>query len=516
MCNHCVKMASKQPFNFRKGNLAGFPSLEINPSDVNGSWKRFMTQFRLQVKYMTMISGTTKVKNETTGQDEDINVFDDGLKCIALLTAIGSEGQSVLLSKGFRIDKDDFVLNYADAIQALESHYGREESLNVRIHKMINARQDVGEDNRDFLRRLESMGRNLEIFYNETSVDKVREKFTEVMAVNGLRDLKLRKELLAMPNLNWATLNVILSSRGTAEDAESKLENAQASASKPVVTQHVAHTGFQGPNYPQGRRSRIDSRDDYRDSNRNRFHSRDRDSYRHQSRDRDSYRHQSRDRDSYRHQSRDRDSNRNRFNSRDRDSSRNRFYRDQPKYHDHSSSRHDYRNSSRDRYHNRDNFSHRSRRDSHSFDSYHGRNDRFTPNPRSPSLYRNNRPVSSDRDDVFTNNKPASHEKSEQKRLECFKCGGNHLYRNCEFVKCYICHQTGHISDDCGKRNRRNSGEHVKFQSCNRVEAYNGDNHSYRIRDPSPYPDRGRRASPEQFLRLSNRRNDDLISFQDT
>ena len=41
-----------------------------------------MTQFRLQVKYMTMISGTTKVKTETTGQDEDINVFNDELKCM--------------------------------------------------------------------------------------------------------------------------------------------------------------------------------------------------------------------------------------------------------------------------------------------------------------------------------------------------------------------------------------------------------------------------------------------------
>ena len=195
-------MASNQPFNFGKGDLTSFPSLEINPSDVNGSWKRFMTQFRLQVKYMTMISGTSLVKSETTGKDEPVNAFNDELKCIALLTAIGSEGQSVLLSKGFRIDKDDFVLNYADAIQALESHYGREESLNVRIHKMINARQDVGEDNRDFLRRLESMGRNLQVFDQGQSLDKAREKFTEVLVVNGLRDTRLRKELMAMPNLN--------------------------------------------------------------------------------------------------------------------------------------------------------------------------------------------------------------------------------------------------------------------------------------------------------------------------
>ena len=89
-----------------------------------------MTQFRLRVKYMTMISGTTMVKSETTGKDEPVNAFNDELKCIALLTAIGSEAQSVWLSKGFRIDLDDFLLNYAEAIKALESHYGREKSLN--------------------------------------------------------------------------------------------------------------------------------------------------------------------------------------------------------------------------------------------------------------------------------------------------------------------------------------------------------------------------------------------------
>ena len=253
-------MASNQPFNFGKGDLTSFPSLEINPSDVNGSWKRFMTQFRLQVKYMTMISGTSLVKSETTGKDEPVNAFNDELKCIALLTAIGSEGQSVLLSKGFRIDKDDFVLNYADAIQALESHYGREESHNVRIHKMINARQDVGEDNRDFLRRLESMGRNLQVFDQGQSLDKAREKFTEVLVVNGLRDTRLRKELMAMPNLNWAMLNQILSSRGTAEDAEFKLEKTMPTQ-KPIVTQHVAEASFQGSNYQRTRQSRFDHRD---------------------------------------------------------------------------------------------------------------------------------------------------------------------------------------------------------------------------------------------------------------
>ena len=64
-----------------------------------------------------------------------------------------------------------------------------------------------------------------------------------------------------MQNLNWAMLNQILSSRGTAEDAaedaEFKLEKTMPTR-KPIVTQHVAEASFRGSNYKRNRRSRLD------------------------------------------------------------------------------------------------------------------------------------------------------------------------------------------------------------------------------------------------------------------
>ena len=60
-----------------------------------------------------------------------------------------------------------------------------------------------------------------------------------------------------MQNLNWAMLNQILSSRGTAEDAEFKLEKTMPTR-KPIVTQHVAEASFRGSNYQRNRRSRLD------------------------------------------------------------------------------------------------------------------------------------------------------------------------------------------------------------------------------------------------------------------
>ena len=52
---------------------------------------------------------------------------------------------------------------------------------------------------------------------------------------------------MAKHYLEWARLNQILSSRGTAEDAESKLENdVSTSSRRPIVTQHVATASFQG------------------------------------------------------------------------------------------------------------------------------------------------------------------------------------------------------------------------------------------------------------------------------
>lgn len=51
--------------------------------------------------------------------------------------------------------------------------------------------------------------------------------------------------------------NTPLSSRGTAEDAEFKLENSMHTR-KPIVTQHVAEASFQGSNYQCNRQSRFD------------------------------------------------------------------------------------------------------------------------------------------------------------------------------------------------------------------------------------------------------------------
>ena len=391
-----------------RGDLSGFPSLKIEPNDVNGSWKRFLTQFRLQIKYQILSCGTksVKVKDEET---KSVDVFDDELKCIALLTSVGSEGQSVLLSKGFRIDQDDFVLNYKDALTALDAHYGREESLNVRIHKMINSRQDIGEDSRDFSRRIEAMGRNLEIFFPGQTLDNAREKFTEVLVVNGLRDIKLRKELLAMPNLDWARLNQILSSRGTAEDAESKLENdVSTSSRRPIVTQHVAEASFQGSNHYRGRQSRFDDRDSVFD-------------------DETSY---SRNKSSF-----------------------------------------------------------RSRRDSQSHDSYYDKRDHSR-----------------------------EHKQSKDSR-RCYRCGGDHLLCDCEFVTCLLCQNQGHIAIDCPHRHRGDSRDHSARSSspqrCNRVQ-FSHEHSSRNSEFPqSMYPQGVRFTNDNDSIRWAKSYPDNFVSFQD-
>ena len=44
-----------------------------------------------------------------------------------------------------------------------------------------------------------------------------------VTAVNGLKDARLRTELMPLEELDWNTLNRILTSRGSAEDSQTEL-----------------------------------------------------------------------------------------------------------------------------------------------------------------------------------------------------------------------------------------------------------------------------------------------------
>ena len=83
-----------------------------------------------------MNMGTELVRIEG-GEEEVLNVFRGRRKVVALLSAIGDAGRTVLESVGFDMDHG----TYERAMQILAEHYGIEDNIFVKTAKILNARQ---------------------------------------------------------------------------------------------------------------------------------------------------------------------------------------------------------------------------------------------------------------------------------------------------------------------------------------------------------------------------------------
>ena len=230
--------------------LLYFPTLEINPKDVFGSWKLFLDRFTVAVRFEICNRGTKKVTIESV--ERDVNVFNEEMKLCALLKAISNEGFQALQAQGIDLSSED--LTYDQVLKALKNAYEREESLNVKLWNFNSACQQSSEDCRDYVRRVEHLSRTTGIFKSTDSsfspenktcankeLERIRKTLAQVIAVNGLKDLTLRRELMAKDDLDWDSLCRILSWRGTAAETDKKLEQPNSQVQDPI-TQKVAYS----------------------------------------------------------------------------------------------------------------------------------------------------------------------------------------------------------------------------------------------------------------------------------
>lgn len=260
----------------------GFPTLRIDPKDVYGSWKLFSDRFSVAVRYEVCNRGTKRVG--AGDQARDVDIFNEEMKLCALLKAISNEGFQVLQAQGIEIDSTE--LTYDEVMQALKNTYEREESLNVKLWNFSSARQQTGEDSRDYLRRVEHLSRTTGIFKARAAglnvgqttaanveLERVRKTMAQVIVVNGLQDLNLRRELMAKHDLNWESLCTILTSRGTAAESDEKLERpapqVRPQASSVPIKQEVAEARFDGYRRDGNRYDRFYDNRDFRHSDRN-------------------------------------------------------------------------------------------------------------------------------------------------------------------------------------------------------------------------------------------------------
>jgi len=210
------------------GIFSGFPLLEIRADDISGCWKRWFEEFSLVMEMKILDLG-----NETVNEQE-VPVLRDRKKLLVLLHAIGGQGREAIRSQGFKENGADAT--YERALALLQRHFQREETVYVKTQKFVSVRQLAGEDNRDFLLRVERLGRqvcepNTDNADAVAAVNNIRENLCLTLAVNGLRDASIRTGLMSKTNLTWTALYDILAACSRASDSVEILDGNGASSS---------------------------------------------------------------------------------------------------------------------------------------------------------------------------------------------------------------------------------------------------------------------------------------------
>ena len=199
----------------RRVDLSSFPKLKLQAGDVTGSFRSWFTSFRIAVE----------VTGINLGVDNDnVERFRGRTKLLALLSAVGSDGVETLQSLGFNVDSNEDNA-YDDALALLRTHYEREESIYVKTMKFVTVSQAIGEDEKEYLLRVAKLSRSMGF---GAGFEQWRVRFAVALAVNGLRESEVRKEMMAQADLTWEQLTARLNARYSARQSEALVSEAKA------------------------------------------------------------------------------------------------------------------------------------------------------------------------------------------------------------------------------------------------------------------------------------------------
>jgi hypothetical protein len=211
-------------------SLGTFPKLCTRSEDVAASFKEWLEEFEIVMRTRAWELGT-EVRN-VDGQQLEVSRFSPEAKRLALINCIGREGRQVLTASGLDVRSEQ--LDYDAALEVLQRHFGRGDNKYLQIHNITHTRQSAGEDYSSYLRRIELQSRSLVMFTHPNDIEKhkdrqeLRSEFALALAVTGLRDKALCKELIARDDLTWSMLSKLLASRSAAEETMMQLHGTSS------------------------------------------------------------------------------------------------------------------------------------------------------------------------------------------------------------------------------------------------------------------------------------------------
>jgi hypothetical protein len=90
--------------------------------------------------------------------------------------------------------------------------------------KFVTVSQVLGEDEREYLLRVEKLSRNMDF---GAANDDLRKRFALALAVNGLRESGLRTQLMQVTDLTWDKLTSCLRARHLARESAAIVEEGK-------------------------------------------------------------------------------------------------------------------------------------------------------------------------------------------------------------------------------------------------------------------------------------------------
>ena len=238
--------------------MSEFPKLELDQNDVSGSWNFWKAEFELSVEIVTMRLGKS---------DKGDDVFQGRVKLLALLLSIGNNEREALRSVGF--DMSDRKSSYEQAMQHLQSIYGKEDSFYLKILRLVTASQENGESEHSYLLRVEKLSRKV----NFGKSEQAREEFALTIALKGLNDSSLRAKLVQKPDLSWKLLRDTILARKLSSERVTTLKRRKSSASDEEIhsvsgrkyeLKHTTMSNSSSKLYRQGTIYQRDHKDNWR------------------------------------------------------------------------------------------------------------------------------------------------------------------------------------------------------------------------------------------------------------